>query len=225
MNTKLKVTLSVAALATTLLGTTTTAFAGASSNIGATTNYIFRGLEAASGRGALSGGLDYEVGNGLSVGTWASTTDGGADGTGYEIDLYGAYGGKITDAIGYSVGATSYRYPGVQGAGNASHFEEINLGLSFGPIEASAAIGVGDNNEDYDYFALSGSKELGVYGLTLGGTIGKGDFGGGADYTHVQLSLGKGDFTLALDKASGDFLPSDLEDVKASLSWGHSFDF
>ncbi|MEE9351100.1 MAG: TorF family putative porin [Thiotrichaceae bacterium] len=221
MNTQIKLILSATVVAATL--GSSAAFAGASANVGATTNYIFRGLEAAAGRGAVSGGVDYEMNNGFSVGTWASTTDASADGTGYEVDLYGSYGGKISEAVGYSVGATSYQYPGTKGLGNSSHLEEINLGLSFGIVEATAAIGVGSNNKDYDYFSLSAGKEFN--GIALGGTIGKGDFGGGNDYTHVQLSAGKGDFTLALDKASGDQLNNDAEDVKVSLSYGHSFDY
>jgi uncharacterized protein (TIGR02001 family) len=223
MNTQIKLILSATVVAATL--GSSAAFAGASANVGATTNYIFRGLEAASGRGAGSGGVDYEMANGLSVGTWASTTDATLDGTGYEIDLYGSYGGKISELVGYSVGATSYQYPGAKGAGNSTHLEEINLGLSFGAFEAAAAIGVGSNAKDYDYFSLSTSKD--INGITLGGTIGKGDFGGASgDYTHLQLSAGKGDFTLALDKASGDAVRgSDDEDVKASLSYAHSFDY
>lgn len=215
------------AISTAILATSasTTALAGASANVGATTNYIFRGLPASADKGAVFGGVDYEAANGLYVGTWASTTAVDADGSGYEVDLYGGYGGEI-NGFGYGVGVTSYQYPGKSSLDtDADHFEEINLNGSYGIVEASAAIGIGDNNEDYEYLSLSASKELPGNGISLGGTIGSGDFGGGDDYTHVQLSAGKGDFTFAIDKASGDNLTDYVEDTRASLTWNKSFDF
>lgn len=211
------------AISTAILATSasTTALAGASANVGAATNYVFRGIPASADKGVVFGGVDYEAANGFYVGTWASSTAIEADNSGYEVDLYGGYAGELANGLGYGIGITSYQYPG--GADSSDgHLEEVNLSASYGIIEGTAAIGFGDNNEDYEYLSLSASKELAGNGITLGGTIGKGDFGGGDDYTHVQLSAGKGDFTLALDKASGD---NRDEDTRATLSWNRSFDF
>lgn len=199
--------------------TTTTAFAGGSANIGVGSNYIWRGVTQNNDNAAVSGGLDYDFGNGLSVGTWTSNL---SDGNGYELDLYGAYGGKI-GAADYSVGLTNYRYPTQDDA----DFTEVNGSLGFGPVSASVAYTI-DSDDDTTpafskgdiYYSLGFSKEI-KSDLTVGAMIGKYDFDDNAaeDYTHYQLSLGKGDFTFAVDD-------NDLKgsDPRASVSWTKSFD-
>ncbi len=223
MKPQIKLLLSATAVAA-VLGTSS-AFAGASANVGVASNYIWRGVSQTLDQAAISGGLDYDFGNGFSIGTWASNVDfGGA--SEYELDLYGAYGGKI-GAADYSIGFTHYRYP----VGTSEYFNEVNGSLGFGAVSLGVAytLGSDDNNTpEFSkgdlYYSISGSTEI-KPGLSLGATLGHYDFddNAGDDYNHGQISLSKNDFTFALDKTSGGTTISD-NDLRVSVSWSHSLD-
>ncbi|QTR53865.1 TorF family putative porin [Thiothrix unzii] len=221
-------------LTATLLGSlliSAQAVAGASANIGATSNYIWRGLTQSQDRGAFSGGLDYEAENGLYVGTWASGL--GGHGLGEEVDVYAGYAKELPNGFAYDVAATTYQYPTAT-AGNA-HFEEVSLKGSYGIAEAGVAYTVSskdDTTAEFSkgdkYYHIGVNKEL-ANGFSVGGTVGKYDFddAAGDDYTHTQIALTKsfkkaGDFVLAADKPSGRV---GVTDTKVSLSWTKSFDF
>jgi uncharacterized protein (TIGR02001 family) len=208
-------------LATAVAAVLTSGVAAAdlSANAGVYSNYIWRGVTQSGDDAAISGGLDYDFGNGLSVGTWTSSLGGGGS---YELDLYGAYGGKI-GAADYSVGLTNYRYPTADNA----DFTEVNGSLGFGPVSASVAYTIDsddDNTPEFSkgdlYYSLGFKKEI-KSDLSVGATIGKYDFDdkAGKDYTHYQLNLGKGDFTFAVDD-------NDLKgsDPRVSVSWTKSLD-
>ncbi len=214
MNTQLKLILSATVVAATL--GSAAAFAGASANVGVASNYIWRGVTQTSDEAAVSGGLDYDFGNGFSVGTWASNLADGA----YELDLYGAYGGKLGNTD-YSVGFINYRYPLAPGAG--ADFTEITGGLGFGPVSFDAAYTVAADNDASEgdlYLALSGSTDI-KEGVSLGGTIGNYDFDAGGDYTHYQINLSKGDFTFAIDDNDQDGVAGD---PRVSVAWSHALD-
>jgi uncharacterized protein (TIGR02001 family) len=108
-------------------------------NIGATSDYRYRGISQSRLKPALQGGADFAMKNGFYLGAWGSTIswikDAGAAtlanvNTGsapVEIDLYGGYKGKA-GAVEYDVGALQYFYPGnkysnISGAANANTLE------------------------------------------------------------------------------------------------------
>ena len=64
------------------------ALAEVTGNIGATSNYLWRGTTQTSNEAAIQGGLDYAHDSGFYAGTWASNVDFG-DETSYELDFYG----------------------------------------------------------------------------------------------------------------------------------------
>ncbi len=199
-------------------------YAGSSANIGVASNYIWRGETQTNDAAAVSGGLDFETGTGLYVGTWVSNVDfSGGDSGQYEMDLYGGYGGKA-GTLDYDVSLTHFLYP----IGNDDSFTELGLSLGSGPITGAVAYTVAsedDTGAEYStgdlYFSLSGSGEI-KPGLSLGATVGHYDFddNAGEDYSHVQVSLGKDDFTFALDKNDTDA----GDDLRATASWSKSFD-
>ena len=82
-------------------------------NVGAVTDYRYRGISQTRLKPAVQGGVDYALG-GFYVGAWASTIkwikDFGGDAK-VEIDLYGGYKGEIIKDLGYDVGVLSYLYP------------------------------------------------------------------------------------------------------------------
>lgn len=209
--------LASAVAVSTLVGSS--AFAGASVNVGVTNNYIWRGVTQTDDAAAVSGGLDYDFGNGFSLGTWTSNVDfpGSAPkDKGYELDFYGAYGAKA-GLLDYSVGFTHYAYP----SHDDIDFTEVNGSLGYGPLSLGVAYTAAADNDAAEgdiYYSLSGSTEI-KPGLSLGATVGNYDFDAGGDYTHYQLSLTKGDFSFAVDDndTSGS-------DPRVTISWSKSMD-
>ena len=85
------------------------AFAGVTGNVGAFSDYIFRGITQTGGGASVQGGLDYSHASGLYAGTWISNLNGGT--ASYETDFYGGYAGKAA-GFGYDVGVIEYYYRG-----------------------------------------------------------------------------------------------------------------
>ncbi|MGS0730349.1 TorF family putative porin, partial [Shewanella sp. 0m-11] len=95
---------STAILLTSLLSTT--AHAAVEANIGATSNYLWRGVTQTDDAVAVQGGIDYSHDSGFYAGTWASNVDFG-DETSYEVDFYAGFAGTIGDEFEYDL---SYLY-------------------------------------------------------------------------------------------------------------------
>ena len=82
-------------------------------NVGAVTDYRYRGISQTRKKPALQGGADFSHKSGFYLGTWLSTIkwikDGGGDAP-IEWDIYGGYKGTA-GPIGYDVGLLRYQYP------------------------------------------------------------------------------------------------------------------
>ncbi len=108
-------------------------------NVGAVTDYIFRGISQSQHQPAIQGGVDYAHSSGLYAGAWASSIE-WADRKDLqihknnyaEVDVYGGFKNAIGD-FGYDVGAIRYYYPGAfQGsAGVTANTTEVYLGGSW----------------------------------------------------------------------------------------------
>ena len=84
-------------------------------NVGAVSDYVFRGISQTHGGAALQGGVDYAFSNGFYIGAWGSQVTWVKDALGSgstEIDFYGGYKGTINADWSYDVGAIAYTYPG-----------------------------------------------------------------------------------------------------------------
>jgi uncharacterized protein (TIGR02001 family) len=109
-------------------------------NLGATTDYRYRGMSQSRLKPALQGGVDYAHKNGVYVGAWVSsiswikdagqiqspTVDTGA--STLEIDVYGGYKTEVAKDVTLDVGALQYWYPSnkynaIAGASNANTLE------------------------------------------------------------------------------------------------------
>lgn len=100
----------VAAVGLTIVAATPALAQGLSVNLTGTNNYVWRGHSQTLNDPAVQGGVDYDFGNGLAVGTWASSIDFGDDSP-MEVDVYGSYTGSISDMFGYTIGGIGYLYP------------------------------------------------------------------------------------------------------------------
>lgn len=90
-------------------------------NIGAVTEYRYRGISQSAREPALQGGIDFAHKSGWYVGTWASTIKWIKDSSipgcpcakgPVEVDVYGGYRGSVNDDVSYDVGGLEYWYPG-----------------------------------------------------------------------------------------------------------------
>lgn len=207
--------------AAVLAATSTAAMADVSMNIGATSNYIWRGVTQSNDGAAVSGGIDYSNESGLYVGTWTSSLAGGD----YELDLYAGFGGEA-GAFGYDVGVISYQYPVSE-----TYFHEAYFNGSFNILSFGVAYTFGSDDDDTATFSKDdlyyhvGVESEVSEGVTVGATVGSYTFenDGDSDYTHYAVSVGKGDFTFAIEKNDMDDSGAGEDNPRVTVSWGQSF--
>jgi len=185
-------------------------------NIGITNNYVWRGFTQTEDQAAVSGGLDYTAESGFYAGAWASNVDFGPD-AGYELDLYGGYGGEWANGISYDIGFIYYAYPNL----DDSDFSEVYIGGGYGGFSGSVSFQVDADftDEDYIYYVLGYDFDLNDdFGLGL--SVGNYDFGDDGDsVVNYSVTLSKDDFGFGLVKndADGD------DDVRVVLSYQWTF--
>ena len=209
--------------ATLLAGTMLTTPALAveiSGNVGATTDYIWRGNTQAGGDASLSGGIDVDFGNGFAAGTWVGSLgrgdDDGADAN-YELDLYASYGGELGN-VSYEVGYIAYEYPGA--ANSSLDFSEVYVSFGAGPLSLSYYVLADAEDADFDandgtYLSLDAEFPLiQDWALTVHYGEESGDIA--PDDEDVSLTLSKGDMAFTVSGNDGD-------DTRAIISWGASF--
>jgi uncharacterized protein (TIGR02001 family) len=218
----MKTTMAMMGVVLAAVGFPTVAHAGPfTGNMSATNNYIWRGLTQTNDQAALQGGLDYDFGNNLAIGTWVSNVDfGGANGKGTELDLYGSYNFNLGKDMGLSVGAINYRYPTQSGLDFTEAFAKFSYqkfvaGLYFTVDKSGTASNTNDVYFTAGYtFEFSKDKSLAV-------TVGKYNYDGAGDYNHVRVAFTKAEFTAAVDKND---LDGAAGDPRFSVMYTKSFD-
>jgi uncharacterized protein (TIGR02001 family) len=173
-------------------------------NVGATSDYRFRGISQSRRDPAVFGGVDYSnTPTGLYVGAWSSTIkwvkDSGGDAN-MEVDIYGGKRGAA-GAIAYDVGFIHYNYPGnklgtVSGFVNANTTEAYaQIGYGIATLKYSYAltdfVGFVDSNGS-NYIDLSINPEI-ADGYVLNLHVGKQQVKNfpAADYTDWKVGLTK----------------------------------
>ncbi|WP_051278001.1 TorF family putative porin [Solimonas flava] len=134
----------------------------ATGNVGAFSEYLYRGVEQSNGA-AIQGGIDYAHDSGLYIGTWASNTDfAGSQGTvSDEIDVYGGCTHSF-GAVTIDVGAYFYYYRDDTSLDTIEYY----LGLSAGRFGAKAYYTGDYFGTDEDGFYVTAN-----YALPLGDTL------------------------------------------------------
>jgi len=178
----------------------TASFADLAFNVGAVTDYRYRGISQTRVKPALQGGADFSAG-GFYVGTWASTIKWIKDFGGnakVEIDVYGGYKGEIAKDVGFDVGVLTYYYPSNK-LNPSANTTELYGAVTFGPATIKYSHAVTDTFGNLDsknsfYLDASASFDLGD-GLMLAPHIGyqkiKGPFSKPGTYTDYSLTLSK----------------------------------
>ncbi len=147
-------------------------------NLGAVTDYRYRGLSQSAKKPAIQGGADFAHKSGLYLGAWGSTIRWIEDAPAapatakgpVEIDIYGGYKGTITEGLAFDVGALQYWYAGnnlkdVAGFANPDTLEVYGA-LSFGPVTAKYSHSLTNlfgtvNSKGSGYLDLSATFDLG----------------------------------------------------------------
>ncbi|WP_019592249.1 TorF family putative porin [Thioalkalivibrio sp. ALRh] len=213
---------------------TSTAAAELSVNIGAVSNYYFRGFSETDDGAAIQGGIDYEHESGFYVGTWLSNVDFGDD-TSYEMDLYLGFADEFDNGFGYDVGYLYYAYPDARDdSGSLSaDFGEVYGEISFdtGPVGlyTGMAYVVNDSSDsalekkDMYYYAGLDIPFMDVY--SAGFLVGRTNFDDSDldNYTHYTASLSRdagdwGEFSFNLE-----YVDESDEDVGAWVGWTKTF--
>lgn len=187
-------------------------------NVGAVSDYRFRGISQTSFKPAVQLGVDFTHKNGFYLGAfgsnvkWVKDFNGATKGS-YEVDLYGGFKGNITKDVGFDLGVITYQYPGnnsgkagTPGAGGYSNAStnEIYGALSYNVLTFKYSRSMGDflgnlRSSGSQYFDLSANFDLGN-GFTLTPHIGRQTIpnqnfnstdGKAANYNDYALTLAK----------------------------------
>lgn len=176
-------------------------------NVGAVSDYRFRGISQTSFDPAIQGGADFSHKSGLYAGVWASNIKwikdylGATEGA-YEIDLYAGFKGEITSGFGFDVGFITYQYPGntAEGVGYANaNTTEIYGALTYGPATLKYSQSTGNfignlNSSGSAYLEAAATFDLGN-GFALTPHIGRQTIpnqpGNIGDYTDYSLAVSK----------------------------------
>lgn len=227
-----KLLIGTAVITTTAL-LSVSAHAAVEANIGATSNYLWRGITQTDDAVAVQGGIDYSHDVGFYAGTWASNVDFGNE-TSYEIDFYAGFAGSIGDEFGYDISYLYYAYPD---ADDSVDFGEVTAAVSWKWIEVSYAhvVNAGSDvtgeptldEKDMGYlqttltFPLSESLSIAAhYGYSTGDVVSA--WYGTDNYADYSLALSKD-----TDFGTVSFIVSDtdLEEDDAKVLLGYSYSF
>ena len=168
-------------------------------NVGAVTDYRYRGISQSRLKPALQGGLDYGAGA-FYVGAWASSIKWIKDfqgDAGVEVDLYAGVKGELAKDLGYDVGVLTYQYPSNK-LDPSADTTELYGALSYGPATLKYSHAVTDtfaNADSKNSFYVDLSATFDVAGLSVVPHVGyqkiKGPFSDAATYTDYALTVSK----------------------------------
>ena len=171
-------------------------------NVGAVSEYRYRGYSQSRFEPAVQGGFDYADKSGAYIGVWGSTIkwikdSGGNANT--EVDIYGGYKFTVGN-VGYDVGFLRYQYSGNALAPNANT-NELYGAATVGPVTFKYSRSTGNlfgtsNSKGSTYLDMTANFDLGGgYSFTphLGYQMVKGDEARTTDlsYADIGLTLGK----------------------------------
>lgn len=196
-----------------------------SAEIGATSDYRYRGVSLSGSKPALQGGLAYELDSGVYGELWSSTL--GSAGN-VEVDVTAGISRDLADGLSIDVSTTYYAYPGTNGANAVEASASIeatrgplslSLGASVAPPQAGTRDDSGVKRPNLYLFAgasyavlglpvtarASIGRERGAWDMVEGGSKWDWAIGLETDLTRVRASLG-----YAGSNASGDGLVAGL---------------
>ncbi len=186
-------------------------------NVGAVSEYRYRGLAQSALAPAVQGGVDYAHSSGFYVGAWGSQirwikeagTAANIETKGdVELDVYGGYKGNVTKDLTYDVGYLRYEYIGNTykdvSTANASTDEGYGA-LTYGAYTFKVSYAFSNlfgtaKSDGSVYYDLSAAFDLGS-GYSVVPHVGRQEIAGpgtNKDYSYTDYSV-----TLAKDLGKG----------------------
>lgn len=169
-------------------------------NIGAVSDYRYRGISQSRLKPALQGGIDLALPSGFYVGAWGSTIRwikdieraGGLPGDNeLELDFYGGYKGEIGKGLGFDVGLLGYLYPS-NNLTPSTNTTELYGALTSGPFTLKYSHSLGNlfgfpRSGNSGYVDASASFELA--GFTVVPHLGYQKVSGNGSFSYTDYSL------------------------------------
>lgn len=163
-------------------------------NLGATTDYRYRGISQTRLKPTVQGGIDFSHKSGFYLGAWGSgikwIKDGGGDAS-VELDLYGGYKATV-GAVSYDLGVLTYQYPSNK-LNPSANTTELYGAATLGPATLKYSHSVSNlfgfaNSKNSGYLDLSASFDLGD-GWSLAPHIGRQRVAHNSLYSYTDYSL------------------------------------
>jgi uncharacterized protein (TIGR02001 family) len=169
-------------------------------NVGAVSEYRYRGYSQSRFEPAVQGGFDYADKSGAYIGVWGSSIKWIKDGGGNantEVDIYGGYKFTVGD-VGYDLGFLRYQYSGNALPTNANT-NELYGAATVGPVTFKYSRSTGNlfgtsNSKGSTYLDMTATFDLGNgYSFIphLGYQQVKGTRTPDLSYADLALTLGK----------------------------------
>jgi len=197
------------------------ALAGVSGNVGAVSEYVFRGISQGSGA-AIQGGVDYAADSGFYVGLWGSNISWGPGSA--ETDVYAGFSGG--DTVTYDLGVTYYYYPEEDETGTdpTAATIEAYFGLGFGPVTVKAFysptyFGATDaSGDDITQLYVNGSASFPMSdSLSLDAAVGVTSLSDDVDFGY-EVTDSYIDYSIGLSKTIDDTLSASFSIIGTDLS-------
>lgn len=176
-------------------------------NVGAVSDYRYRGISQSRLQPAIQGGLDLGLPSGFYAGAWASSIkwiDDAGGNANVEIDVYGGWKGEVAKGLTLDVGALTYVYPS-NDLNPSANTTEIYAALTLAMFTAKYShsltnlFGFADSKGS-GYLDLSASFDMGN-GWALAPHIGHQRVQGNGLYAY-------NDFSLTISKDFSGLVPS-----------------
>jgi len=177
-------------------------------NLGAASDYRYRGISQTRLHPAVQGGVDWvDAGSGLYAGTWLSSISWAKDAGGgghVEMDVYAGKRGEFAGGFSYDVGVLGYVYPG-NGLGGVPGYVNGNTG------EVYAQVGTGPYYVKYsnaltNLFGFVDSRYSGY--LDIGANLDAGNgitviLHGGRQHVQHSANASYTDWKVGVSRARG----------------------
>lgn len=208
-------------------------------NVGAVSNYIYRGITQTSHKPALQGGVDYAHSSGLYVGAWGSNVswinDSGAIGNvggtaNIELDTYFGFKNTVATDFGYDLGYIRYNYLGnyapAAGFNNADtaevyaagSYKFVTLKYSYSLLDGFLTVA---GTKGTNYLELNANYPVADSGVTIVAHAGKQTFVGTTSSAGNELSYT--DYKLGATKDfSGYVVGLAYTSTNATAAWTYN---
>ena len=162
-------------------------------NVGANTDYVFRGISQTNEDPSIFGGVDATIGSIGYAGVWVSNVDFG-NSTDAEFDLYAGIKPTL-GAINFDIGVLYYGYTSQPKGSNEDYFEaKVAASMAVGPATIGAAFFYSPEffgkTGDATYYEVNGALPVGDTKFTVSGALGYQQVKGPLDYATWNVGVG-----------------------------------